>query len=309
MLLWLPEDDWPDWLTVPEQVEVEVWRGGQPVPHSVSDVEFYVPEYLGSAAVIEVAQRMSSLRVLQSLSAGYEHLVGKTPEAAVVCNARGVHEASTAELAVGLTIAALRGFPEFVRAQDQSHWVHQRHQALADKRVMILGYGSVGHAVADRLRGFEVEVVPVARNARDGVHAVTELSQLLAEVDVVVVTVPLTASTKQLVDGQFLAAMRDGGLLVNVARGQVVDTNALVAELRSGRLHAALDVTDPEPLPADHPLWQAPNVLISPHVGGDTTAFAPRARRLVQAQLDRFVAGEPLLNVIPRAALTTAPAP
>jgi phosphoglycerate dehydrogenase-like enzyme len=156
----------------------------------------------------------------------------------------------------------------------------------------------VGAAVERRLAGFECEVLRVARRARDGVADLSALPDLLSRADVVVLTVPMTPETDGLVDATFLAAMRDGALIVNVARGPVVRTDALLDELQSGRLRAALDVTDPEPLPAGHPLWRAPGLLLSPHVGGNTSAFLPRARRLVADQVHRFVAGEPLINVI-----------
>lgn len=220
-----------------------------------------------------------------------------------LCNARGVHEASTAELALTLVLASLRGIPGFVRGQEKEEWRSGFYPALADKSVLIVGYGSIGAAIEDRLAAFEcARVARVARSwrttERGEVHALTDLPELLPQADVVILSTPLTDQTKGLVDGAFLARLKDGALLVNVARGPVVDTKALLTELESGRIRAALDVTDPEPLPAGHPLWHAPNVLISPHVGGSTSAFLPRAQRLIAAQLTRFVAGEPLANVV-----------
>jgi phosphoglycerate dehydrogenase-like enzyme len=220
------------------------------------------------------------------------------PEGVTLCNARGVHDASTAELAVGLALASLRGLPGYVRAADRGEWAHDTLPSLADRRVLIVGYGSVGTAVEARLAGFECEVRRVARRARDGVEPFAALPSLLPWAEVVILTVPMTDETRGLADARFLAAMPDGALLVNVSRGPVVVTGDLLAECVAGRLSAALDVTDPEPLPADHPLWTCPGVVISPHVGGDTTAFLPRARRLVAEQLRRYRAGEPLANVI-----------
>ena len=176
--------------------------------------------------------------------------------------------------------------------------------SLADKRVLILGYGGIGVAIARRLSGFEVKLTAVASRARGGdelvasVHGVEELPVLLPEHDVVVVIVPLSKATTGMVDRRFLASMPDGALLVNVSRGKVVDTDALVEAAGSGRIRAALDVTDPEPLPADHPLWQTPGVLISPHVGGVTTAFTPRAIVLLREQIAAFVGERPLRNVV-----------
>ena len=186
-----------------------------------------------------------------------------------------------------------------MRAQLDGSWIHAEYPALADKTVLILGYGSIGEAIERRLLPFEVNVIRVASRARpDGVHGVDELPELLPQADVVIVITPLTPATRHLVDGKFLASMRDGGLLVNVSRGGVVDTDALLAELNRGRLRAALDVTDPEPLPSDHPMWSAPGIVISPHVGGNSSAFLPRAARLVRAQVAKFVAGEPVDNVV-----------
>lgn len=176
--------------------------------------------------------------------------------------------------------------------------------SLADRRVVVVGAGSVGAAVVARLRPFEVEVVQVGRRARDTadghVHAVTELPDLVADADVVVLVVPLDASTHHLVDADLLARMKDGALLVNLARGKVVDTDALLAELDSGRLRAALDVTDPEPLPPDHPLWHAPNVLITAHQGGNTDATEPRVAAVVRRMIEDLLAGREPQNVVAR---------
>ncbi|KPI01348.1 Glyoxylate reductase (NADP(+)) [Actinobacteria bacterium OK074] len=267
----------------------------------------YVVPYMKRQPVkIKPLAGMRDLRVIQTLTAGVDDITAQLASVAPgvrLCNARGVHEASTAELALTLTLASLRGVPGFVRAQDRGHWQGSFHPALADRSVLIVGYGPIGSAVEDRLVPFEVaRVARVARSARETargpVHPVTALPELLPDADVVVLTTPLTEQTKGLVNADFLARMKDGALLVNVARGGVVDTGALLAELETGRITAALDVTDPEPLPPAHPLWQAPGVLISPHVGGPTSAFWPRARRLVADQLTRYVNGEPLRNVV-----------
>jgi len=192
----------------------------------------------------------------------------------------------------------LRRIDDMARAMETGTWMYGRYEALADKRVLIVGFGGVGQAIATRLRPFEVEVIPVARTAREGVGAIADLESLLPTVDVVVLAVPLDSTTRGMVDAQFLSRMRDGSVLVNVARGSVVDTEALLAEVSTGRLQAVLDVTDPEPLPADHPLWRTPGVLISPHVGGNTTAFAPMMRRLITEQVERWRGGTPLLHRI-----------
>jgi phosphoglycerate dehydrogenase-like enzyme len=283
-------------------VQFVAWDSGDPEPARAADVEFFVPPYTSSAGDLALMGRLPALRTVQTLTAGVDNVLGQLPPGVVLCNAAGVHDASTAELAVGLTIASLRHIDDFARAMPQGTWTYARHESLADKRVVIVGFGSIGRAIARRLAGFECEIVPVARTAREvdghNVHAMSELNDLLPGADVVLLIVPLTPETTHLVDARFLARMRDGALLVNVARGLVVDTDALLAECGSGRLRAALDVTDPEPLPTAHPLWRAPGVLISPHVGGNTSAFLPRARQLVVAQLQRYVAGEPLANLV-----------
>ncbi len=204
---------------------------------------------------------------------------------------------------VAAILAQLRAFPAMARAQARRRWAYDEvapTDELAGKRVLIVGSGSIGTALRARLTPFEVEFLLVARSARpeQGVHGVDELPRLLPRADVVVLLVPLTEQTRGLVDERFLAAMRDGALLVNAARGPVARTDALVAELATGRISAALDVTDPEPLPADHPLWEMPNVLITPHVAGSVRGLLPRAYRLVGQQIRRFAAGEPTRNVV-----------
>lgn len=308
-LVWLPFDDWAEHLRPPAGLAVEVWRSGMPLPPSADRVRFYVPEYMGPASTLEVMASLPSLEVVQTLTAGYDDVLPHLRDGVALCNAAGVHDASTAELAVGLAIAGLRGFAAFLRAQDQGTWLHARHDSLADRRVLLMGAGAVGAAIAERMRPFEVQLDVVATWARAGVHGIDELHELLPTAEVVVLAVPYGDATHHLVDTEFLASLPDGCLVVNVSRGAVVDTEALVAELQSGRLRAALDVTDPEPLPADHPLWRAPNVLVTPHVGGDTSAFLPRAWRLLQAQLDRYAAGEPLANLVRPGLVAGSPNP
>ena len=279
-------------------LEVLVWSGTGPPPEDLAGVEFHVPAYTFDVATLEIMAEMPDLRVVQLLTAGVEHALPYLRAGVTLCNARGVHDASAAELAVALTLASLRGLDDFARAQPAEEWLHERRNALADKTVLIVGYGAIGAAVDRRLAGFEVEVLRASRTPRPGVAAMSELPELLGRADVVILTVPATADTRGMVDAGFLAAMRDGALLVNIARGTVVDTAALLAELISGRLRAAIDVTDPEPPPPGHPLWRAPGLLISPHVGGNTTAFLPRAVRLVRDQLGAYLAGDPLRNVV-----------
>ncbi|HEX2499036.1 MAG TPA: 2-hydroxyacid dehydrogenase [Actinomycetes bacterium] len=281
-------------------LEVLVWSGAGSPPEDLTGIELHVPAYTFDPGTLEIMVDMPDLRVVQLLTAGVEHVLPYLPAGVTLCNARGVHDASAAELAVALMLASLRGLDDFARAQPAGKWLHERRDALADKAVLIVGYGAIGAAVDRRLAGFEVQVLRASRTPRPGVAPMSEVSELLGRADVVVLTVPATSDTRGLVDTGFLAAMRDGALLVNISRGTVVDTTALLAELSSGRLRAALDVTDPEPPPPGHPLWRAPGLLISPHVGGDTTAFLPRAVRLVRDQVGAYLAGNPLRNVVGR---------
>ncbi|NJP51742.1 2-hydroxyacid dehydrogenase [Streptomyces sp. SBST2-5] len=292
---------------LPEGPRYRFWDGGEEFPADPADCVFYVVPYMKPSGIgTRPLPHMTSVRVVQTLSAGIDHVepgLRHLPPGVRLCNARGVHEASTAELTVALILASLRGIPDFVRAQERGEWLGGFRPALADRTVLIVGYGSIGAAIEDRLAPFELaRVARVARSARTTergpVHPLTELPSLLPEADVVVLSTPLTESTRHLVDAGFLSRMKDGALLVNVARGGVVDTKALLTELESGRITAALDVTDPEPLPAGHPLWRAPGVLITPHVGGPTSAFLPRAERLLTDQLRRFLNRDELRNVI-----------
>lgn len=289
----------PDALAELGDLDAALHDGSQPAPEDLDDVEFYaVPYGIIDPRFCEPILRMPRLRVVQTLTAGYDHVLPYLRPGLTLANGRGVHDTAVAELAVTLMLAARRRLPDFVRAGDEGRWAPGWSAGLADARVLIVGYGAIGAAIERRLAGFEVEISRVARSARPGVRPISELPELLPRADVVVLATPLTPETEGLVDRDFLARMADGALLVNVARGRVVDTTALLAELGAGRLHAALDVTEPEPLPAGHPLWSAPNVLISPHVAGLTAALAPRARRLLVDQVRRYEAGEPLANVV-----------
>ena len=277
----------------------------------VWDMESTAPDGIAMAVVpyMTPASLLSSLdgagiSVVQSQSIGFDGVEAVLPTGTTFCNAAGVHEASTAELAVALTLASLRGLPDFVTAQAEGLWVHAQYDSLADKRIVIIGHGGIGQAAAARFRPFETIVDRVATTARTDehgpIHALDELPELLPHADVVVLAVPLTETTKHLVDAAFLAAMKRLALLVNVSRGPIVDTDALLASLRAGHVRAALDVTDPEPLPTDHPLWSAPGVLISPHVGGHSGAMAPRVDRLIRSQATRLAEGGELVNVVLR---------
>ncbi|MFF2277617.1 2-hydroxyacid dehydrogenase [Agromyces sp. NPDC058126] len=285
----------------PEGVEVVVWNLDSPPPAPHLDI--VVPPYMGAADRLGALADVTT-RLVQSQSIGYDDIPAALPPGHVFANAASVHETSTAELTLALVLASQRGIPDFVRAAGEGRWAPARHESLADRRVLIVGYGGVGRAIEARLEPFEVEITRVAGHARDDergrIHGVDELPALLPEAEIVIVGVPLSDATTGLIDAGFLAALPDGALVVNIARGRVADTDAVLAEARSGRLRFALDVTDPEPLPDGHPLFALPNVLVSPHVGGASTAMIPRMARLLREQIDRMLRGDEPANVVLR---------
>jgi phosphoglycerate dehydrogenase-like enzyme len=295
--VWLPDP--PEAFGgLPAGLEADVWTGRDDLPPSADEVEFIVLPSGVTPDALRKVTALPSLRAIQILSAGAEHILPHIPGNITLCTARGAHTPATAEWTVGAIVAHLRNFPRFLAAQQRQTWDFTASDSVAGKRVLIVGYGSIGAAVERRLAGWEVTVERVARHHRDGVHSIDELPRLLPDADVVVILVPVTGETHHLVNAGFLKAMRDGALLVNAARGVIVDTDALLKELASGRIRAALDVTDPEPLPDGHPLWSAPGLLITPHVGGAVHASRARAYGVVADQLKRLAEGEPLHNAI-----------
>ncbi len=286
---------------IPVGVDVIEWDMTGSAP--LAQIDIVVPPYMGAINRLGQLEGVMT-RLVQSQSIGYDGVEAVLPVGQVFANAATVHETSTAELTLALILASQRGIPDFVRAASEGRWAPARHESLADRTVLLLGYGGVGQAIEARLRPFETNVVRMARTARSDergpIHGLDELNELLPQADIVVVGVPLTTSTRHLVDDEFLSLMPDGALLVNIARGPVADTDALLAHATSGRLRLALDVTDPEPLPAGHPLFALPNVLISPHVGGASTAMMPRMARLLHTQIERMLAGDAPLNVVVR---------
>lgn len=291
---------WTQWddLNVPSKFK-RLSPATTPIETSdLSEITFYVPTYMGGRPALELTRKMPNLKILQMPNAGYDDALEFVREGMTLCNGKSIHDDSTAELAVGLTIASLRGFPDFVRNQDKSAWVHVERKSINDRKIGIIGFGSIGTTIAKMLSGFAVEIVPFTQSGRDNTIPIADLDKHLPLLDVVILILPLTPESRKLFDARRLALMKDGALLVNVARGPIVDTDALIAQLNSGRISAALDVTDPEPLPSDHPLWKAKGVFISPHVGGNTSAFESRAKRLIESQLNLLAAGKLLNNVI-----------
>lgn len=285
---------------------VDVFTGDAPGPDDLGDVVFFTVPY-DRPFSYEPIPRLSGVRVIQTLTAGFDHVAALLPAGATLCSARGLHDSSTAEHALALMLAAQRELPRWVRAQDEGSWEHAHTRSLAGSRVLIIGYGSIGSALDARLRACEAETVPVARRARpdERVFGVTDLDGLLPSADIVVLVTPLSAETRGLLDARRLALLPDGALVVNVGRGPVLDTDALLAETASGRLRAALDVTDPEPLPPGHPLWHSPGTIITPHVAGGAADFYPKAEDFIARQVRRFVSGEPLRNVVAGPTSTT----
>ncbi len=267
--------------------------------HGLDEVTFYCLPYMGGAESVALISQLPRVAVVQSLSSGVDDVLEAVPPQAVLCNGRGLHhEEGTADLAVTLILACLRQLPAFVRQQAEQSWRHVRTDSLDGKQVLLVGYGAIGMAVEQRLLPFGARVSRVSRTPRDGVAPLSSLRELAGTADVLVVCIALTPETRGLVSAGVLAALPAGALVVNVARGPVIDPVALTAQLTSGRLRAALDVTDVEPLPPDRPEWALENVLVTPHIGGDTFVFAERAAGFVADQAALHLAGQPLRNVI-----------
>ncbi len=300
--VWLPSGDDGNIAGLPTSLEVYV---GSTPPAAIETVEFFVPGLDSWGRLRELIPQMTGLRVIQTLSAGVDlvprDLLG--PDV-VLCNAAGVHDTAVAEMAATLILCSLRGIPDFLEAQSNRQWLQNewtrvpQRTSLADHRVLIIGFGRIGAALERRLLPFECDVVKIARHPREGVLGLSELQRELPLADIVVLLVPLTTETEAIANTDFLARMKDGALLVNLGRGKLVDTNALIAELNAGRITAALDAVDPEPLPVEHPLWLTPGVMITPHIAGSATARLPRLHGLIREQLRRFASGESLLNVV-----------
>jgi phosphoglycerate dehydrogenase-like enzyme len=274
------------------------YRPDAPLPPEADAAEVLVAPFLATYEVVAALGRMPKLRLVQLLTAGAEAWIGRLPDGVALSDCRGAHGGATAEWIVATLLAVYRHLPRFATAQAQRHWDYHVTEELADKRVLIIGAGDVAEQTAARLAPFEATTTLVGRRPRDGVHPIDHVAGLLPQHDACVVVVPLTNATRGLVDAAFLAAMPDGSVLVNAARGPVVDTEALLAELTAGRLRAALDVTDPEPLPDGHPLWSAPGLLLTPHVGGSVPLATDRAFRIAAEQIRQYAGGNTPSNLV-----------
>lgn len=297
MRLAVADDVRPVYLSgLPAGVEVVRFPAeGEPGPE-VLEAEFVVPTRRRMA---EALARMPRLRVVQTISAGVDWVLPHVPPGVTLADARGVHDVAVSEWVLTALLTSVKRVPELWERQQAAAWEGGlRPGELWGQTVLILGYGSIGRAVEARLAPFGVRVLRVARRPRLGVQTLEALAELLPRADAVVLLLPLTPATRRLVDADFLARMKPGALLVNAGRGALVDTAALLGALRSGRVRAALDVTDPEPLPADHPLWRAPGVWITPHLAGSSPRLRERGFALVRAQVARYLRGEPLFNVV-----------
>ncbi len=300
MDLWVPEMSGTRALgPLPDTVRCRTFPRRQGPPVEALDAEFLVPSS-STEGLSKLLAQMHSLRVLQTISAGVDWILPHVPPGVTLCSARGARDGAVAEWVMAALLSCTKALPQLRDRQRERRWEPLVEGDLAGATVTILGYGSIGAAVEARLAGYEVQLIRVARHPREGVHGAHELDRLLARTDVLVVLLPLTAQTRGLLGAELLGSLPHGALLVNAARGAIVVTDALVDLLQKRRLRAALDVTDPEPLPPDHPLWSAPGVLITPHVAGDSPGAEARAFALVGEQVRRYVAGEALANVVER---------
>ena len=285
-------------------------------PQRKFEVDFWIP--LSHPSLVPGQwPHLKGVRVVQAPWAGVDLLRHVFPQEVVLCDARGVHDIPTAEWAVSAVLAMQKYLPFYAEVQRQGDW-NRRLQAkeiyrlshgkeagppalvdeVADTSILIVGYGSIGQAIEARLAPFGPKFLRVARSPREGVEPVSKLDDLLVKADIVILIMPLTSETRHLFDANRLAKLKPGALLVNAARGAIVDTDALLDALNGKKIRAAIDVADPEPLPLGHPLWKASNLLITPHVAGDSAKFMKRVLTMASQQVVRFVRGQPLLNVV-----------
>ncbi|HCM93169.1 2-hydroxyacid dehydrogenase [Glutamicibacter arilaitensis] len=289
---------------IPENLKAVLWDLENEPRTPLEDIEIAVLPYMASPQRLKNIRQAPNLKIVQTQTTGYDGMVDLIGDRADINTAAGVHAAATAEMAIGLAIASLRGYPQAVRDQQSGHWNPQQWPGLADRTVALVGVGGIGEEIRKRLEPFEVNLLRFGSTARTDEHgqvfATADLAARAAEIEVLILIVPLNDSTHHLVDAELLAQLPDGATVVNVARGPVVQTEAIVAEVASGRLNMASDVFDPEPLPADHPLWQHPNALVIPHNGGNTKAFFPRMVKLLKKQVQSWAAGHDGENLVHR---------
>lgn len=264
----------------------------------LDQITVYIPKYMGGADSLKRIPKMPNLKLVQVLTAGYDDVLPLIPEGVTLANARGLHDLSTAELTLTLTLASKARVTDLIASQSSQKWLKYVRDSIIDASVAIVGYGSVGQEIGRVFSPFTQNITGYTRSGSNGTKKISQLDAELNQYDIVILITPLTGETKGLFDLNKMKLMKRGALLVNMARGPVVVTTDLVEALSSGWITAAVDVTDPEPLPINHPLWQAPNLLISPHTGGNSTAFPGRAKKMIAQQLNRLAQGEPITNVV-----------
>jgi phosphoglycerate dehydrogenase-like enzyme len=294
----VPDDEGVAALSELDEVHAVKYKLGEPLPPEAAKAEVLIPGAGAHKVTVELFTGLPNLRLVQLLSAGAEDWIDSMPNGVLLSTCRGAHGGSTAEWVVTMLLSLYREVSVFTEQQETRRWERRTTDTLQGKRALIVGAGDLGRQLRRRLEAFDTRVTMVGMSARDGVHSVDELPELLGGVDIVVLMVPLTSQTRGMVDAAFLAAMKPGAVLVNGARGAVVDTDALVAELRSERLRAALDVTDPEPLPPDHPLWTAPGLILTPHVAGTVRGARSRSYAVAAAEIGRYAGGELPNNLV-----------
>lgn len=286
----VPDDEGVAVLSEIPLVHAVRYEWGRPLPPEAAKAEVLVPAM--DSAGDDIWSDLPNLKLVQLLTAGAEDWVGRVPDGVLLSTCRGAHGGSLAEWVVGVLLSMYRNLDVYAAAQRAGRWEQLPSDTLQGQRVLIVGAGDVGRQLRRRLEPFDVRCTMVGMSAREGVHGVDELPDLLPHHDVVVMMVPLTSRSRGMVDAEFLAAMRDDAVLVNAAQGPVVVTDALAAELATGRLRAALDVTDPEPLPVGHPLWTAPGFVLTPHVAGAVRGVRRRAYLVAAAEIARYAGGE-----------------
>lgn len=267
------------------------YQPGAAWPAEHQDATVVVVGFENAAAIGTRFGELAGLRLVQTLNAGYEQWLPHLPDGVMLSNGRGAHGGSSAEWVVAALLAIYRDLALFRDHQTRGVWRPQDTETLIGKRVVILGAGDLAVNLASRLAPFDTDVTLFGRQARPGVLAMDDVAEVLPSADAVVVMLPENPSTHHVIDARFLAKLHDGAVVVNAGRGGAVDTAALLAELCSGRLRAALDVTDPEPLPPGHPLWSAPGLLLTPHVAGSTDGGWERAAAVALHQINTYSAG------------------